>query len=444
MKFVHTLMCLSFIAALMCLSFIAACSDDDSASDSTDVGTDASAAPDAPAADGSAPDSSTPEPIALTDDLCERPELLPQLLAGMDVDAARSFGDTNLEQVMRMLEAPLDGPFYNVNFIRFREQAVYPDGRETTLTGEEANALYAPVEFLEAIGARVVYTARVSSTSDGAASEWDEIAIVEYPCPLALFAMSEDPAFAARSIHKDAGLESSIVLVAYPEESDALEPAEAPFPSTASDPTFDRVQMIRLRDLAAYETDETGTGIEAMARYDAALRETQAELGVEEAIRFRVDGVFIGDARTWDQVRIERFPSAATLEALRADEAFAEASRHRMAAVDEDYDLLASVNLSAFEPGSGGPGFPVTEDGVGTPCASDDDCPGDGALTCLGEPGAMGFCTREGCGGGDCGAGYACCRECDEVVAAMLPFSPSACLPEAAVSQLSSPPASCT
>ena len=48
-----------------------------------------------------------------------------------------------------------------VNLIKYREWAVYADGRETDLTGREANALYNPVEFLSAIGARVVFSTEV-------------------------------------------------------------------------------------------------------------------------------------------------------------------------------------------------------------------------------------------------------------------------------------------
>ena len=83
------------------------------------------------------------------------------------------------------------------NLIRYRDKAVYADGRETDLSGREANALYAPIDFLAAIGARIVYASEALE-SDGV---WDDIAIVEYPCPLAFFAMSSEPEFKARALH---------------------------------------------------------------------------------------------------------------------------------------------------------------------------------------------------------------------------------------------------
>ena len=86
----------------------------------------------------------------------------------------------------------------------------------------------------------------------------------------------------------------------------------------------------------------------------------------------------------------------------------------------------------------------MTADGVGTLCTSDADCPGGGVDTCLSDGGAAGFCTREGCGAGDCQSPYLCCHDCADAVAGMLPFEGSACLPEAAVAQLTAAPVSCT
>jgi len=49
-----------------------------------------------------------------------------------------------------------------------------------------------------------------------------------------------------------------------------------------------------------------------------------------------------------------------------------------------------------------------------------------------------------GCGAGECEPPYLCCHDCNPAVAAMLPFEGSICLPEAASSQLTSDPVSCT
>ena len=44
----------------------------------------------------------------------------------------------------------------------YRAKAKYADGRKTDLTGEQANALYAPIKFIGQIGARINYVGRVN------------------------------------------------------------------------------------------------------------------------------------------------------------------------------------------------------------------------------------------------------------------------------------------
>ncbi len=83
------------------------------------------------------------------------------------------------------------------------------------------------------------------------------------------------------------------------------------------------------------------------------------------------------------------------------------------------------------------PTLPVTSDGTGTPCKSDDDCSSlKAAKKCLKMGSSQGFCTVEGCKVDSCGDNYACCRECNPALASMLPFKDSACFPAAATSAL--------
>jgi hypothetical protein len=106
------------------------------------------------------------------------------------------------------------------------------------------------------------------------------------------------------------------------------------------------------------------------------------------------------------------------------------------------FPTLSQIPYIGGDPGGVGT-LPVTPDGVGAVCQTDDDCSGDGVSTCITQ-GGIGFCTREGCGAGACGSGYLCCRDCSETVAAFLPFEGSACFPEDQVEQLLAAPASCT
>lgn len=402
------------------------------------------------------PGTTTGEPgmsIELRPDLCDDPanaELVEALLAAGNQEDP-SYGTRNAEQLDRMLEDPLRGPFYMVNLIRYREHAVYPDGRETELSGEEANALYAPLEFLEAIGANVVFSGPVSGTTLGVAGEWEDVAIVEYPCPLALFAMGADPEFQERAIHKDAGLEASIVMVTHRRELGELGPVDDPWPTTAEDPSFEHVQVVRRRASAEYgggSDEPERSGEEALDLYAEALDAAGPSYGVLPRARLDVQGAFVGDGRDWHEVWIDYLPSNAAFEALHEDADVAAARHHFDAAVEEGYGLAVQPILSmipgAAEGGGSGGANPVTPDGTGTPCHVDADCPGDGVDACFNPTGDGGFCTREGCGAGECEDPYACCHDCSEAVASMLPFEGSACMPSAVAAQLSQAPASCT
>ncbi|MEL7371681.1 MAG: hypothetical protein AAFN74_22345 [Myxococcota bacterium] len=418
---------------------LAACASD--AADSVDggiQGNDAGASPDAAVV-----------PLELTTDLCDDPSNMALLAGSLGQGNDVTFGEANEAQFMRMVQAPTEGPFYMVNLIRYRERARYADGRDSDLTGREADALYAPIEFITAIGARVVFSGEVPSDTPGNDETWEHVAIVEYPCPLAFFAMSAHPEFQARAIHKEAGVEKSIVMVTHPQALDDIEISDSPFPPTAEDPAFERVEVIRYRETAAYgpDVDEpTRSGRAAMDIYTSSVASVMQQLGIYPKVRLAVQGVVIGDERTWDEVRIDFVPSRAARDAFASNATVAAADFHREAAWSEAFLLPVAADISMLPgaPASDTMVPPVTADGTGTLCQQDGDCPGDGVDTCFsaGEP--TGFCTREGCLGGDCQAPYVCCRACSDLVASMLPFDGSACLPSGLSAQLTAAPASCT
>ncbi len=248
-----------------------------------------------------------------------------------------------------MVQNPTKGPFYMVNLIRFREKAAYKDGRKTELTGRQANELYSPIEFLKAIGARVVLGGDVTRATQGADDAWHQVAIVEYPCPLALFAMSAHPAFQARSVHKDAGVEKSIVIVTHRQPFDAVKAAQNPFPPSSDDPAFHWVRVRRVRDTAQYvgaPTEAIKTGKDAMALYDAALDKAGNQLGVEPRARLKVQGVLIGDGRVWDELRIDYVPSEAAHKQLIANADVKAAAHHAKAALKDAYGLVVAPLMS--------------------------------------------------------------------------------------------------
>lgn len=352
-----------------------------------------------------------------------------------------------------MLETPPeeDGPFWMINLIKYREKADYADGRETELTGREADALYAPQEFLEAIGAVIEFVGDVDDTlisPDGV--EWEQIAIVRYPSRAKFFELVRNEEFQARAIHKDAGVEKSLVIVSELEETQALpEPSVIPNPPTASDPPALVTHLLRYREVAMYPpgSDEPArSGRDAMALYEAAAAGVALEQGGAPVARFAIEGVYIGDGRVWDEFRINRFPSRAAFDVVAADPTRQAGEFHRIAALEDTYSTAGTSIINRFagggDGGSDGAVLEVTDNGTGTLCATDADC---GALTanrCVGADGA-GFCSVQGCSAGTCEGSYVCCRDCADFAADLLPFQGSACVPGALSAQLTDAPA-CT
>lgn len=265
-----------------------------------------------------------------------------------------SYGQLNPEILQEFAATPPeeDGPFYMVNLIRYRELAVYPDGRETDLTGREANDLYAPIEFLMAIGAAPVFVGEVEQQLLGDETVWESFAIVRYPSRALFLQMTSDPAFMERAIHKDAGLESSIVMVTEPldtPDNSALIPDEVAYPATEQDPAFDMVHVMNYHDVAQYEdgVDEPErSGREAVGLYSQSAGMVATPLGVQPVLWLEVKGVLIGDGRDWHEVRINRFPSHAAFDALTSDATWMSGTYHRAAGLQDTYSLQV---LSSFD-----------------------------------------------------------------------------------------------
>lgn len=287
-----------------------------------------------PADDGVVP------PLELSLDLCNDPSnLLALQSALMENSAPPSYGQRNPTTMQTLLQAPTEGPIYMVNLIKFSEQAQYSDGRETSLSGREANALYSPIEFLQAIGAQVIFCGEVLAQS----GEWDQVAIVEYPCPIAFLAMSVHPNFKARHIHKDAGVEKSIVIASTREE---MAPALSKLAEKNEENALALVEVLRFNAQAQYpDTSEepARTGQEAMALYEDLVAPIEAEFGISTTHEFTAKGVLIGDGSDWDSIRIASVVSEESLAAFNNDADAQVARIHRDAALNLEISELTQL-----------------------------------------------------------------------------------------------------
>ena len=119
----------------------------------------------------------------------------------------------NDQQMAGFLEEGKDQPIYMVNLLKFKDKAVYPDKRETDLTGEEAYAIYGQEvrRHLEKVGAKPIFSGKVSRLMLGEVEDlWDVVAIAMYPNRKAMLDMLSDPEYIKSAQHRAAGLEGQL------------------------------------------------------------------------------------------------------------------------------------------------------------------------------------------------------------------------------------------
>jgi hypothetical protein len=176
------------------------------------------------------------------------------------------YGRINTEMIGRWLrlEPEHDGPFWALNLMKYRDVADYGDGGTSARSGREADDEYTPLGPLAAVGASVVFAAEVERVVAGDGVAWDRIGIVRYPSRRAFFEMQQRDDFKSKHVHKDAGMEFTIVMSCLP---------VLPFAGAA-----ERHRYVELRVSA-----DSATAPDAAA-------------GV-----FDVEGVIVGDERTWSR-----------------------------------------------------------------------------------------------------------------------------------------------
>ena len=112
------------------------------------------------------------------------------------------------------------GPMWALNLMKYREQAEYADGRESSISGMEADDVYAPHEHLRKVGSRLIMMAPVVHQLVGDAHVWDRIAIAQYRDRMAMIEMSSNADFQKDEDHKEAGMDFTIVMATFPVDGD--------------------------------------------------------------------------------------------------------------------------------------------------------------------------------------------------------------------------------
>jgi hypothetical protein len=245
-----------------------------------------------------------------------------------------------------------DGPVWMVNLMKYRDVADYADGRESTISGRDADDAYSPLDSLAAVGARPVFFGNVDQQLLGDEPKWDRIGVVKYPTRKSFIDMQSLPSFQKSHHHKDAGMETTIVIGTQPmpvpeapEGFELIDWADVPYPPTADDGPVVVMHVIRFNDAAAAHATP-----DHMEQYQTVAGKVALGHGVRISGWLAVEDTIIGDGRAWHQVRFNEFPSKAAFMAVVTDPSRLEAQRdHREVAIADTYALIVRASLNDLE-----------------------------------------------------------------------------------------------
>lgn len=259
-----------------------------------------------------------------------------------EASTATVFYETNLEQVQAFLSDPefLDKEFYMVNIVGYRDQAVYKDGRDTSLTGYQANEIYGSYVLpeLHKIGAEIVVTAEIQ-WNHGQETPYTALTIVRYPNSTVFSQLYGNPTFEENVVHKEAGLEHNFVLACELQDLPYVPPMEnPPYPANDTNPETAMMNIIDYRQQAVYQegdadADNTRTGREAYSMYADNAGPIVASYGVRNLARFNVKAVINGEVG-FEEIRFNWFPSDENFNHVINDPERKSYSHHRFAGME--------------------------------------------------------------------------------------------------------------
>ncbi len=210
-----------------------------------------------------------------------------------------SYGKMNQEYIASWFQRETDSPMWALNLMKYREVADYGDtgspGGEA-ISGLEADNRYSPVAELASVGARPVLVAPVVHQLRGDDTVWDRIAIALYPRRMAMVEMNQKKEFQDTHVHKEAGMDFTIVMGTFPPAAGVGEVpllsaqdadkrlllqvvADADAPDYAAD-----VDSVRL---AVFDVENVIVGDDrrfAQARWDLITAKTADELAQREPV----------------------------------------------------------------------------------------------------------------------------------------------------------------
>ncbi len=121
--------------------------------------------------------------------------------------------DPERDQFEAFKDLPRDQPILMLNFLRFREKAAYPDGRDAT--GAEAYAAYGRESgpIFQRLGGTIVWRAKPELMVIGPPDkQWDLVFVARYPTAGAFLEMVTDPDYREAVKHRQAAVADSRLI----------------------------------------------------------------------------------------------------------------------------------------------------------------------------------------------------------------------------------------
>lgn len=167
-----------------------------------------------------------------------------------------------------------DGPVHMLNLMKYRAVAHYRDGSGPEgVSGREADDRYVPRAVLAEIGAAICFAGDVVASSE----DWDRVGVVRYPTRKSFIDMQSRRDFQDQHVHKDAGMDHTIVMGTRPRDG---------LPGTGAPRVL----------LEVWDGD------------------TPAPVPGTAPVTFDVEGTIVGDGRPWTGARYSALDEGAPVD----------------------------------------------------------------------------------------------------------------------------------
>lgn len=241
----------------------------------------------------------------------------------------------------------VDTPLYLVALFKYRNTAVYEDGRNvpTNFSGFDADSIYTQAMFADivpGVGGEAKFVANIQHLEPIVVGdnrdefdnvEWNALAVIEFPSGVAFGKMLTNQRFQDLTPHKKAGLEYHAIFACELVSGSAMDAAvdeleldnsdmggggrinETVSREDAPDVPVSVVDLVDYKRYASYSQghDDSGgafqSGTNAASKYFNAVTPLERNYGMRTASIFNIKHSLMEGAPGWDQVRIQTYPS---------------------------------------------------------------------------------------------------------------------------------------